>query len=213
MPPNLLLFNKPYLVVSQFSALDSKRTLKDFIDLPEYYPAGRLDHDSEGLLALTNDGGLQARISNPQFKLPKTYWVQVEGEITLAALSLLARGVELKDGKTKPARVKKIEAPDFPPRTPPIRDRANICTSWLEITIREGRNRQVRRMTASVGFPTLRLIRAGIGDWTLGELKPGEYRLVSVNLPKDNRARKSSAARKSAQRKDGPGKDTRRRKK
>ncbi len=184
MQSNLLLFNKPYLVVSQFSPLDSKQTLKDFIDLDGFYPAGRLDHDSEGLLALTNNGALQMRISDPKFKLPKTYWVQVEGNITPAALSLLANGVMLNDGPTKPAKVEKIQAPDFPSRSPPIRVRANIPTSWIAITINEGRNRQVRRMTANVGFPTLRLIRASIGDWRLGELAPGEYRLINVNLPK-----------------------------
>ena len=183
MQPNLLLFNKPFQVVSQFSALDSKKTLKDYIDLANYYPAGRLDHDSEGLLALTNDGMLQARISHPQFKLPKTYWVQVEGEISATSVALLAKGVALKDGLTKPAKVKRIVEPKLAARVPPIRERANIPTSWIELTIKEGRNRQVRRMTANVGFPTLRLIRVSIGDWDLGELKPGEYRLLSVNLP------------------------------
>ncbi len=190
MQPNLLLFNKPYLVVSQFSPLDSKQTLKEFIDVPNYYPAGRLDHDSEGLLVLTNNSTLQARITDPQFKLPKTYWVQVEGDISSLALSLLTKGVTLKDGLTRPAKVKRIQAPDFPPRNPPIRTRKNIPTSWIELTIREGRNRQVRRMTAHAGFPTLRLIRAGIGDWTLGELAPGDYRLLNVNLP--TRKRRSS---------------------
>jgi 23S rRNA pseudouridine2457 synthase len=195
MQPNLLLFNKPYLVVSQFSPLDSKQTLKEFIDLLDYYPAGRLDHDSEGLLALTNNSALQARITDPQFKLPKTYWVQVEGDISSSALSLLAEGVRLKDGLTRPATANKIQAPDFPPRNPPIRTRKNIPTSWIELTIREGRNRQVRRMTANVGFPTLRLIRAGIGDWTLGELAPGDYRLLNVNLPTLKRRRSNNKGR------------------
>lgn len=183
MSNNLLLFNKPYNVVSQFSALDSKSTLKDYINLPNYYPAGRLDQDSEGLLALTNDGALQARISHPKYKLPKTYWVQVEGIITEDAIANLASGVELNDGKTKPALVNYLDEPDFPARNPPVRIRVNIPTSWVEITIKEGRNRQVRRMTANVGFPTLRLIRAKIGHWNLGDLKPGEYQLQQVNLP------------------------------
>jgi 23S rRNA pseudouridine2457 synthase len=183
MSNNLLLFNKPYNVVSQFSEMDSKSTLKDYINLPGYYPAGRLDQDSEGLLALTNDGALQARISHPKHKLPKTYWVQVEGIITADAIARLASGVELNDGKTKPALVNALKEPDFPARNPPVRVRANIPTSWVEITIKEGRNRQVRRMTANVGFPTLRLIRAKIGEWDLAELKPGEYQLQQVNLP------------------------------
>ncbi|MFT4712285.1 MAG: 23S rRNA pseudouridine2457 synthase [Candidatus Azotimanducaceae bacterium] len=183
MSNNLLLFNKPFNVVSQFSEMESKSTLKDYINLPGYYPAGRLDQDSEGLLALTNDGALQARISHPKYKLPKTYWVQVEGIITEDALARLASGVELNDGKTKPALVNAINEPDFPARNPPVRIRVNIPTSWVEITIKEGRNRQVRRMTANVGFPTLRLIRAKIGDWELGEVKPGEYQLHQVNLP------------------------------
>ena len=183
MSDNLLLFNKPFNVVSQFSEMESKSTLKDFISLPGYYPAGRLDQDSEGLLALTNDGALQARISHPKYKLSKTYWVQVEGIITEDALARLASGVELNDGKTKPALVNAISEPNFPARNPPVRMRINIPTSWVEIAIKEGRNRQVRRMTANVGFPTLRLIRAKIGEWGLGELKPGEYQLHQVNLP------------------------------
>jgi len=183
MPNNLLLFNKPYNVVSQFSELANKPTLKAYINLPGYYPAGRLDQDSEGLLVLTNDGKLQARISHPRYKLPKTYQVQVEGNITDAAIAQLAAGVKLNDGKTRPALVQHIEAPQLPARIPPIRHRPTIPTSWIQITIKEGRNRQVRRMTANVGYPTLRLIRVSVGDWQLGDLRPGEFTLINVHLP------------------------------
>ena len=183
----LVLFNKPFNVLSQFTDDNGRQTLADYIDIKAVYAAGRLDYDSEGLLLLTDDGQLQAQISNPKYKLNKTYWVQVEGDISSSALSLLAEGVRLKDGLTRPAIANKIQAPDFPPRNPPIRTRKNIPTSWIELTIREGRNRQVRRMTANVGYPTLRLIRAGIGDWTLGELAPGDYRLLNVNLPTPKR--------------------------
>jgi 23S rRNA pseudouridine2457 synthase len=149
--------------------------LADYLSLPGVYPAGRLDYDSEGLLVLTDDGLLQHKISDPHFKLPKTYWVQVEGIPTAKALNQLRRGVELKDGLTKPARVSLMHEPTIWPRTPPIRHRLNVPTAWLEITITEGRNRQVRRMTAAVGYPTLRLIRYSIGDWQLGSLQPGEW--------------------------------------
>ncbi|MEH3099135.1 pseudouridine synthase [Sphingomonas adhaesiva] len=175
----LILFNKPYDVLSQFTdrGTPAKRaTLSDHIDLPGVYPAGRLDRDSEGLLLLTDDGRLQARIADPRFKLPKTYWVQVEGEPDDAALDSLRRGVTLNDGPTRPAEVEVIGAPAIWPRHPPIRVRRHIPDRWLRLTIREGRNRQVRRMTAAVGHPTLRLVRWSIGDWTLGDLSPGQWR-------------------------------------
>jgi len=180
---NLILFNKPFGVVSQFSDLDHKVTLKKYIATKGFYPAGRLDHDSEGLLLLTNDGKLQARIANPRFKMPKTYWVQVEGAITEAAILDLTRGIQLKDGMTRKAEVSMIDCPCLPPREPPIRVRKNIPTSWLAMTISEGRNRQVRRMTAHVGFPTLRLFRQSIGAWSVDDIKSGEFFALSVNLP------------------------------
>jgi len=174
-----LLFNKPFRVLSQFTAAAGKRTLADFIDLPGVYAAGRLDYDSEGLLLLTDDGALQARVTDPRHKLPKTYLAQVEGIPHRDALAALAGGVELKDGMTRRARVDAIDEPDWLwPRDPPIRTRRLIPTCWLRLEIREGRNRQVRRMTAAVGHPTLRLVRIAIGDWTLGDLAPGQYRLL-----------------------------------
>ena len=173
----LILFNKPYLVLCQFTDPDGRPTLADYIDVPEVYAAGRLDHDSEGLLALTDDGRLQQQIADPQHKLPKTYWAQVEGIPDAAALERLRRGVQLKDGMTRPAEAALLdEPPGLWPRTPPIRERKSIPTAWIELTLREGRNRQVRRMTAAVGFPSLRLIRARIGPWALGDLQPGEWR-------------------------------------
>lgn len=172
----LILFNKPYLVLCQFTDPDGRPTLADYIDVPEVYAAGRLDHDSEGLLALTDDGRLQQQIADPQHKLPKTYWAQVEGIPDAAALERLRRGVQLKDGMTRPAEAVLLdEPPGLWPRTPPIRERKSIPTAWIELTLREGRNRQVRRMTAAVGFPSLRLIRARIGPWALGDLQPGEW--------------------------------------
>ena len=177
---NLLLFNKPYGVLSQFSGAGPR--LSDHIPLQGYYPAGRLDKDSEGLLLLTSDGSLQARIADPRYKMQKTYQVQVEGEITGPALDQLAVGVELKDGLTRPAKARVIDCP-LPPRNPPIRQRQNIPTSWVEITLSEGRNRQVRRMTAAVGFPTLRLYRHAIGPWSVTDIAVGDYRLEQVNLP------------------------------
>lgn len=172
---NLLLFNKPYGVVTQFSGEGD--TLKNYISVPGVYAAGRLDKDSEGLLVLSDHGPLIAQISQPRYKMPKTYWVQVEGTPHAEALSQLQKGVLLKDGMTKPAEVRVMEEPEnLWPRTPPIRFRASIPTTWLEITIREGRNRQVRRMTAAVGLPTLRLIRYRIGAWTLDGLASGQWR-------------------------------------
>jgi len=176
----LVLFNKPYDVLSQFTdrgtAGSTRQTLSDFIDLPGVYPAGRLDLDSEGLMLLTDDGRLQARIADPKYKMPKTYLAQVEGEVSEEALVALRRGVRLKDGLTRPAEVEAVADPGLWPRDPPIRVRKSIPDSWISLTISEGRNRQVRRMTAAVGYPTLRLVRWRIGDWALGDLKPGEWR-------------------------------------
>ena len=179
----LILFNKPFGVLSQFTdkgTEGSKRpTLSAYIDVPGVYPAGRLDKDSEGLLVLTDDGQQQARISSPKFKTAKTYFVQVEGVPGADALSALRKGVELKDGITKPAKARAVDAPDWLwPRDPPIRVRKSVPDSWLELTITEGRNRQVRRMTAAVGFPTLRLIRYSVGAWTIDGLDSGEWRDV-----------------------------------
>lgn len=177
----ILLFNKPYQVLCQFTAKEGKTTLADYIDVPEVYPAGRLDYDSEGLLILTNNGRLQHRIAHPKSKLPKTYMAQVEPEITPEAIAQLGKGVEIKTGRTKPAEARMIDEPGWLwERHPPIRQRANIPTSWLELTITEGKNRQVRRMTAAVGFPTLRLIRTQIGPWELRGLRPGETTIVTV---------------------------------
>ena len=176
----VILFNKPYGVLSQFTDKGTegspRATLSDYIDLPGVYPAGRLDRDSEGLMVLTNDGKLQAKIAHPKYKAPKTYWAQVEGLPEPEALDALARGITLKDGPTKPAKVRTIPAPPgLWPRVPPIRVRKSVPDSWLELTLTEGRNRQVRRMTAHVGHPTLRLIRARIGAWTLDGLAPGDW--------------------------------------
>ena len=179
----LVLFNKPFGVLSQFTDRGSpttRATLSDFIDVKGVYPAGRLDRDSEGLLLLTDDGRLQARIADPRFKLPKTYLVQVEGDPQDEQLEPLRRGVRLKDGMTLPAEVLRIDPPDLWPRDPPIRVRKAIPDSWLKLTIREGRNRQVRRMTAAVGLPTLRLVRWSIGDWTLAGIAPGQLVETSV---------------------------------
>jgi len=178
----LICFNKPYGVLSQFTAEGRWRGLKDFIDIPGVYVAGRLDADSEGLLLLTNDGKLQARISDPRHKMEKTYWVQVEGVPDEAALASLRQGVQLNDGPTRPARARAIPQPEpLWPRDPPVRVRQSIPTSWLELVISEGRNRQVRRMTAAVGYPTLRLIRAAIGPYTLDGLAPGAWRAADAD--------------------------------
>jgi 23S rRNA pseudouridine2457 synthase len=172
----LILFNKPFNVLSQFTDRDGRRTLAEFVKLPGVRAAGRLDYDSEGLLLLTDDGALQARIADPKHKLPKTYWVQVEGVAAEDALDRLRRGVTLNDGRTRPAQARLIPEPTLWPRNPPIRVRRNIPTAWLELTIREGRNRQVRRMTAAVGFPTLRLVRVAVGPWRLDDLALGTWR-------------------------------------
>jgi 23S rRNA pseudouridine2457 synthase len=176
----ILLFNKPYGVICQFSRDGVHPTLADYIALPDFYPAGRLDTDSEGLLVLTDDGLLQHRITDPKHKLPKTYWVQVEGVPDEAALEKLRRGVMLSDFTTQSAEVRLMDEPaNLWPRNPPIRSRKNIPTRWLELTIREGKNRQVRRMTSAVGLPTLRLIRHRIGEWTLSGLEQGKWQLES----------------------------------
>jgi 23S rRNA pseudouridine2457 synthase len=173
----VILFNKPYGVLCQFSAQGAHVTLKDYLPIPNVYPAGRLDADSEGLLILTDDGGLQHRIADPAHKLPKTYWVQVEGVPDSSALDRLTQGLDLGDFMTRPAQVQMIAEPEkLWPRDPPIRSRKHIPTSWLELTISEGKNRQVRRMTAKIGHPTLRLIRAAIGLWRLDGLAPGAWR-------------------------------------
>ncbi|MEW5824799.1 MAG: pseudouridine synthase [Pseudomonadota bacterium] len=180
----LILLNKPFDVLCQFTDGEGRRTLADFVPLPGVYPAGRLDRDSEGLVLLTDDGALQARIADPRHKLPKTYLVQVEGQIDDAALAALARGVPLNDGPTRPAQARAVAEPeDLWPREPPVRFRRHIPTSWLELTLREGRNRQVRRMTAAVGFPTLRLIRLAVGPWGLDALAPGQWRMIEVSAP------------------------------
>ena len=179
----LILFNKPYGVLSQFTDAgpDTVRaTLSDFVRVPGVYPAGRLDRDSEGLLLLTDNGRLQARIADPRFKLPKTYLVQVEGEPDDASLAALRKGVLLKDGMTRPAEVERIDPPELWPRDPPVRFRKSVPDCWLRLTIREGRNRQVRRMTAAVGLPTLRLVRWRVGEWVLEGIAPREWREVEV---------------------------------
>jgi len=184
----LILFNKPFQVLSQFTDerqptdKPPRATLAEWLNQPDVYPAGRLDYDSEGLLLLTSDGQLQHRIASPLGKMEKTYWVQVEGTIGPQALRQLEQGVQLKDGPTLPARARAMDEPVIWLRNPSVRFRQNIPTSWLELTICEGRNRQVRRMTAALGFPTLRLIRYRIGDWSLGSLEPGQYSSITANV-------------------------------
>lgn len=204
----VILFNKPYGVICQFSSDGMHPTLKDYLPIPGIYPAGRLDTDSEGLLILTDDGSLQHKISHPRHKQAKTYWVQVEGEPTPEALEQLRRGVNLGDFVTRPARATLIPEPDrLWPRNPPIRFRKAIPTSWIELTISEGKNRQVRRMTAKVGFPTLRLIRYRIGDWNLDELAPGKWREIgsakkesrTVNRPQEAAVKDSAPKKKARQ--------------
>ncbi len=174
----IVLFNKPFNTLCQFTGEPGDTTLSDFIDIPGIYAAGRLDKDSEGLLVLTDDGQLQHRITDPKHKQEKVYWVQVEGLPDESALSQLATGVKLKDGVTRPAKVRLIEEPEIWERTPPVRFRKNIPTQWIELKIKEGKNRQVRRMTAAVGHPTLRLVRMAVGRWQLDGLAPGEFKLI-----------------------------------
>lgn len=177
----VVLFNKPFRVLCQFSPSEGKSTLADYIDIPDVYAAGRLDYDSEGLLVLTDDGELQARLSNPKFRLGKRYLAQVENIPRVESLTNLAQGIQLKDGMTLPAKVNKFDQPEWLwPREPPIRQRRDIPTQWLELEIFQGKNRQVRRMTAAIGHPTLRLIRTHIGEWSIAGLQPGEYRQISV---------------------------------
>lgn len=191
----IILFNKPYGVISQFSEQPPHTTLASYIDAPNFYPAGRLDTHSEGLLLLTDDGRLQHQISHPRHKLEKTYWAQVEGTVSEQALASLREGVELKDGLTRPAKARSIEPPDLWPRNPPIRFRANIPTSWIELKISEGRNRQVRRMTAAVDFPTLRLVRVAIGEWSIMDIAPGHYRLLHLERTHHLLTKRSGGAR------------------
>lgn len=180
----LLLLNKPFGVICQFSPEGSHRTLAELVHVPGVYPAGRLDMDSEGLVVLTDDGRLQAAIADPRHKLAKAYWVQVEGTPTPEALARLGKGVALRDGPTLPARARAIDEPaGLWPRDPPIRARRHIPTAWIEVELREGRNRQVRRMTAAIGLPTLRLVRHRIGPWNLQGLAPGQWREVASPEP------------------------------
>ncbi|WP_105104151.1 pseudouridine synthase [Microbulbifer pacificus] len=181
----LILFNKPYGVLCQFTDTDGRPTLADYIRVPNVYAAGRLDYDSEGLVLLTDDGRLQHQIAHPTSKQPKVYWAQVEGEVTEEALYMLRHGVDLKDGRTAPAKARIIAEPSIWPRTPPIRERKSIPTTWVELTLSEGRNRQVRRMTAAVGHPTLRLVRRSVGKWCIDGLEPGEQRTETTVFSPD----------------------------
>ncbi len=180
----IILFNKPFQVLSQFTDTEGRATLADHLKAPGFRAAGRLDYDSEGLLILTDNGRLQQQIANPKHKLWKTYQVQVEGQVTSQAVELLTQGLMLKDGVTLPAKARLIAQPEaLWSRDPPVRVRKTVADSWLELSIREGRNRQVRRMTAAAGFPTLRLIRAQVGDWQLDGLQPGEHRELNIHMP------------------------------
>ncbi len=190
----ILIFNKPFRVLTQFTDQEDRSTLAEFIKVPGVYAAGRLDYDSEGLLILTDDGQVQHQLANPAFKMPKTYYAQVEGMISDEAIERLRRGVTLKDGPTRPAQAQRVNEPDWLwPRNPPVRYRKEQPTSWLQLTITEGRNRQVRRMTAEVGFPTLRLIRWSIGSWSLDQLSPGQWREETVHLPKPKSGSRSKS--------------------
>lgn len=228
----LILFNKPYNVLSQFTDKEGRRTLAEFISVSRVRPAGRLDYDSEGLLLLTDDGTLQTRIAEPKHKLPKIYWAQVEGVPGIEALEKLRRGVQLSDGRTRPAGISLLPEPELRkrsllslswPRDPPIRMRRNIPTSWIELTITEGRNRQVRRMTAAVGFPTLRLVRVAVGPYQLAGLAPGEWREADAALIQfrhdleterggggDGRTRRKVPAGRGGSRRSGRAQSTRR---
>jgi 23S rRNA pseudouridine2457 synthase len=194
----IYLLHKPYHVLCQFTDDQGRSTLADHLDVRNVYPAGRLDYDSEGLLLLTDDGALIHRISDPRHKLAKQYWVQVEGEPGETALKALREGITLKDGPTRPARVRRLAEPEPAPRDPPVRYRESIPTTWLAIELREGRNRQVRRMTAHVGHPTLRLIRVAIGPWRLDDLKPGAWRRETVNVPQSSPRRTPTRRSKSS---------------
>jgi 23S rRNA pseudouridine2457 synthase len=193
----VILLNKPYGVICQFSPSGGKRTLADFVDVPGVYPAGRLDTDSEGLVVLTDDGVLQARIADPRQKLEKVYWAQVEGTPLPDAIEALAEGVRLNDGPTRPARAQVIPSPTLWDREPPIRVRKAIPTAWIEIALREGRNRQVRRMTAAVGLPTLRLVRVRVGGWAVDGLGPGEWREERF-MPRDETPFQTPSSKESA---------------
>lgn len=175
----IILFNKPFKVLSQFTDEHDRKTLADYIQVPHVYPCGRLDRDSEGLMLLSDDGQFQRQVSHPDFKMIKTYWVQVEGEPTTEALHNLRKGVHLKDGLTLPAQVRQLTNVSLWDRDPPVRFRKTVADSWLEVSIRQGKNRQVRRMTAAVGYPTLRLVRVAIGPYSLGNLQPGQWREIS----------------------------------
>ncbi len=196
----LVLFNKPFNVLCQFTDENGRKTLSDYIDIKAVYAAGRLDYDSEGLLLLTDDGQLQAQISSPKYKLNKTYWVQVEGRATEADCEKLLAGVKLKDGMARAISCRPIDEPKLWPRVPPIRQRQTVSDSWMEIVINEGRNRQVRRMTAAVGLPTLRLVRAAIGNWNLENLELGKYRAETVHMPATKPVVKRSKAANSRNR-------------